>query len=383
MKKLLKNCRIVSPDLDIPKGYVIIDQETIIDLGEGDGPATDAEIIDLGGRMLMPGFIDIHCHGRSGYDFCDPEAEAFTVIGKDKLKDGVTSFLATTLTLPEEDLAQVARNAADYARNVKDGATLLGLHLEGPFFNPACAGAQNPAYLKPLEIGLIDRINEIFPVKKVSFSPELPGSPQFTAELSRRQIMASGGHTQATAEEFEACRIRGMKHLTHFCNVITPLHHLRFGLVGSGLLNGDVFVEMICDGVHLGEKMIRLISQNKPADRMMLITDAIRASGMPDGNYSLGGLPVLVKNGKATLSDGVTVAGSTLRYCYGLKHLVNVTGMPLDQAVKTTSLSQALSLDLGKRGEIRVGFLADLTVLEEDFTPVMTICAGKIRWSNI
>lgn len=381
MKKLLKNCRIISPDVDIARGYVIVEKDTITAVGMGDAPQFDGEILDLDGKNLLPGFIDIHCHGRSGYDFCDQESEAFTVIGRDKLKDGVTSFLATTLTLPEEDLVQVCRNAVEYHKNVKDGANLLGLHLEGPFFNPPCAGAQNPAYLKPLDIGLIDRLNTIFPVKKVSFSPELPGSPQFTAELTQRQIMASGGHTQATEEEFEACRLAGMKHLTHFCNVMTPLHHLRFGLVGAGLLNDDVALEMICDGIHLGEKMLRLIAKNKPAEKMMIITDAMRASGMPDGDYSLGGLPVLVKNGKATLSDGVTVAGSTLRYYEGLKHLVKVTGLPLAQAVKAAGSNQARTLDLGKRGEIRVGYLADIAVLDENFTPSMTICGGEIRWS--
>ena len=216
-------------------------------------------------------------------------------------------------------------------------------------------------------------------MKKVSFSPELPGGEEFTRELSEMGIMPSGGHTEADYACYERCREAGMKHLTHFCNVMTPLHHLRFGMVGGGLLDDDVYVEMICDGIHLCDQMIQLIARVKGPQRMMLITDSMRAAAMPDGDYSLGGLPVVVKDGCARLTTG-QVAGSTLRYFNGLKRLVRLTGLPLCEAIRATSLNQAESLHLGRRGRLEKDYVADVVLLDENLDVRMTICSGDIRW---
>ena len=342
MKTLIRNCRIVSPGTDIADGDILLEEGLIAAVGKAAGNGADT-VIDGQGLIAAPGFIDIHSHGRSNYDFCDGTPEAFAAIGRGKLEDGVTGFLATSLSVSEDDLRNLCRQAEWYKQNVPDGASLLGVHLEGPFFTPSCAGAQNPAFLQNPRIELVDELNAISPVKKVSFSPELPGGLEFTRQLCERGIMPSGGHSEADYACFEAARQAGMKHLTHFCNVMTPVHHLRFGMVGGGLMADDVYTEMICDGVHLCEPMIELIARLKGPDRMMLITDAMRASGMPDGNYTLGGLPVIVKNGKATLTTG-PVAGSTLRYHNGLRRLVRVTGLPLCQAIKATSWNQVQSL---------------------------------------
>ena len=303
MTTLIRNCRIVSPGVDIPRGNILLANGLIAALGGI--PECDADtVIDGNGLIAAPGFIDIHSHGRSGHDFCDGTPEAFAAIGRGKLQDGVTGFLATSLTVPEDELRNFCRQAEWYKKNVPDGASLLGIHLEGPFFNPACAGAQNPAFLESPRIGLVDELDAISPVKKVSFSPELPGGLEFTRQLRERGIMPSGGHTEADYGCYEAARAAGMKHLTHFCNVMTPVHHLRFGMVGGGLMDDDVYVEMICDGVHLCDQMIRMIAKLKGPGRMMLITDAMRASAMPDGDYTLGGLPVVVKDGCARLVTG-------------------------------------------------------------------------------
>jgi len=380
MITLIRNCRIVSPGVDIPEGNIVLENGKIISAGNTPVPVADI-VIDGRGKIAVPGFIDIHSHGRSNYDFCDGTSEAFTAIGRGKLQDGVTGFLATSLSVSEADLRNLCRQAESYKKNVTDGATLLGIHLEGPFFNPPCAGAQNPAFLQNPRINLVDELNAISPVKKVSFSPELPGGLEFTRALVERGIMPSGGHSQADYECFERCREAGMKHLTHFCNVMTPLHHLRFGMVGAGLMDDDVYVEMICDGVHLCDQMIKLIARLKGPERMMLITDAMRAAAMPDGNYSIGGLPVIVKNGCARLTTG-NVAGSTLRYFNGLKRLVRLTGLPLSETVRCTSLNQAESLNLGKRGKIEKGYIADLVMLDRNLDVRMTICNGIIKWQG-
>jgi len=380
MKTLIRNCRIVSPGMDIPAGNILLENNRITAVGIVPEKETDL-VINGQGLIAVPGFIDIHSHGRSNHDFCDGTPEAFAAIGRSKLQDGVTGFLATSLSVSEDDLRNLCRQAEWYKKNVPDGASLLGIHLEGPFFNPPCAGAQNPAFLQQPRIGLVEELNAISPVKKVSFSPELPGGLEFTRQLCEHGIMPSGGHSEADYECFEAARQAGMKHLTHFCNVMTPVHHLRFGMVGGGLMADDVYVEMICDGIHLCDQMIRMIARLKGPERMMLITDAMRASGMPDGEYSLGGLPVVVKDGCARLTTG-QVAGSTLRYHNGLKRLVRLTGLPLSEAVRCTSLNQAESLGLGKRGKIEKDFIADIVLLDENLDVRMTLVNGIVRWKQ-
>lgn len=380
MRTLIRNCRIVSPGIDIPRGNILLENDRIAGFGNMPEPGADT-VIDAQDLIAVPGFIDIHFHGRSNFDFCDGTQDAFSAIGHGKLQDGVTGFLATSLSVSEDDLRNLCRQAEWYKKNVPDGASLLGIHLEGPFFNPACAGAQNPAFLQKPRIDLVDELNSISPVKKVSFSPELPGGVEFTRQLCERGIMPSGGHTEADYACYEECRKAGMKHLTHFCNVMTPLHHLRFGMVGGGLMDDDVYVEMICDGIHLCDPMIRLIARMKGPGRMMLITDAMRASAMPDGNYSLGGLPVVVKDGCARLTTG-QVAGSTLRYHNGLKRLVRLTGLPLSEAVRCTGLNQAESLGLGKRGRIEKDHIADIALLDSGLDVQMTLVNGIVRWKR-
>ena len=378
MKTRIDHCRIVTPGRDLAEGALLLEDDRIAAVGPEALGSAD-KVIDGSGLIAAPGFIDIHSHGRSNCDFCDGTPEAFARIGRDKLKDGVTGFLATSLSVAEEDLEKLCGEAEHYKRSVPDGATLLGVHLEGPFFTPSCAGAQNPAFLKLPDIRLVEKLNAVSPVKKVSFSPELPGGIEFTRELAARSIMPSGGHSEADYACFEAARQAGMKHLTHFCNVMTPVHHLRFGMVGGGLMADDVYVEMICDGVHLCDQMIRLIAKLKGPERMMLITDSMRAAGMPDGNYSLGGLPVVVKDGCARLTTG-QVAGSTLRYDAGFRRLVRLTDLPLAEAVRATSLNQAESLGLGKRGRLEPGCVADIVLLTAELEVAKTICSGEVRY---
>ena len=380
MKTFIRNCRIVSPGVDLPTGNILLDGDRIVSVGKNVPDEAD-EIIEGEGLIAAPGFIDIHSHGRSGYDFCDASPEAFAAIGRGKLRDGVTGFLATSLSVSDQDLRDLCRQAERYKAEIADGATLLGVHLEGPFFNPKCAGAQNPAFLRDPDIKLVDELNAITPIKKVTFSPELPGGYEFTTELVKRGIMPSGGHTEADYECYSKCRKLGLKHLTHFCNVMTPVHHLRFGMVGGGLMDDDVYVEMICDGVHLCDEMIKMIARLKGPTRMMLITDSMRAAAMPDGDYTLGGLPVAVANGCARLTTGA-VAGSTLRYFEGFKRLVRLTGLPLCEAIRCTSLNQAESLNLGKRGRLENGFAADIVMLDRNLDVAMTICGGYVKWRS-
>ena len=299
--KIIANARVVTPGKDLGVVAVRIEGGRIADVGNVQTASGD-EVIDASGLILMPGFVDIHSHGRSGCDFCDATDEAFATIGRDKLKDGVTGFLATGLTRPEEDLAELCRCAERYKAK-GEGATCLGVHLEGPFFNGVMAGAQNPAYLKLPDASFVERLNAISPISKVSLAPELDGAEDCIRALSAMGIVSSGGHSAADYDTFERARQAGMTHLTHFCNAMMPIHHLRPTMVTGGMLADDVFVEIITDGVHLSDPMIRLIAKAKGPDRVMVITDAMCAAGEPDGIYSLGGLRVKVEKGRATLAD--------------------------------------------------------------------------------
>ena len=387
---LISGATVVTPGRNLGVTDVRICGERIVAVGESAAGTAD-RVIDAAGLVLAPGFIDIHSHGRGGADFCDLTDEAFERIGRGKLADGVTGFLATGLTRPEADLAELCRCAERYkARQSAPGArrqalsTCLGVHLEGPFFAAAMAGAQNPAYLMKPDAAMVKRLDSISRVVKVSLAPELEGAEACIRELTAAGIVVSGGHSAADYDTFERARAAGLTHLTHFCNAMMPIHHLRPTMVTGGLLADDVYVEMITDGVHLSDPMIRLIAKAKGPDRTILITDAMCAAGEPDGIYFLGGLRVRVEKGRATLADVPydpkavvsNVAGSVALYPQCFRRYVKATGLPLEEAVKATSWNACVSLGIPDRGKVEPGFVADLVLLDSDLNPVSTFVSG-------
>lgn len=382
---IIKRARVITPGHDLGVTSVRIVDGVIAAIGEDAAPAVGDKVIDADGLTLLPGFVDIHSHGRGGFDFCDATDEAFETIGTGKTADGVTSFLATGLTLPEEALAELCRCAVRY-RQKGEGATCLGVHLEGPFFNAEMAGAQNPDYLRKPDAAFVKRLNAICPVKKVSLAPELEGAEACIRELVKAGIVVSGGHSAADYATFQRARAAGMTHLTHFCNAMLPIHHLRPTMVTGGLLADDVLVEIITDGVHLSDPMIELIARMKGPDRVMVITDAIRAAACPDGIYTLGGLRVRVADGCARLADVPydpkavvsNVAGSIALYGDCFRRFVRVTGWPLEQAVKAAGYNQLRSLGITDRGEIVPGQIADIVLVDDNLNPKTTIVGGRV-----
>lgn len=394
----IRGARVVTPGHDLGVADIRIEGDRIAAVGGDAVPRTAQAEIDAAGLIALPGFIDIHSHGRGGADFCDLTDAAFETIGRGKLADGVTGFLATGLTRPESDLAELCRCVERYRRKAEKeggggeaGATCLGVHLEGPFFNAKMAGAQNPAYLMRPDAALVKRLHAISPVVKVSLAPELEGAEECIRELTAAGIICSLGHSDADYETFERARKAGATHLTHFCNAMMPIHHLRPTMVTGGMLADDVFAELITDGVHLSDPMIRLIAKAKGPDRVMVITDAMCAAGEPDGIYSLGGLRVRVEKGKATLADVPydpkavvsNVAGSVALYPQCFRRYVRATGLPLEEAVKATSYNQCVSLGIPDRGEIAPGRIADIVLVDRDLNPRMSIVNGVRMWDNL
>lgn len=363
MLQIIKHCRIVSPDLDLTDGDLVIEQGRIADVGRNLSVGK-AQVFDGRSFTAMPGFIDVHCHGRDNCDFCDASPRAVNTIGRGKLDEGVTTVLPTTLTLPREELADTLRAIAAYDQA---GAKMPGVHLEGPYINGKCCGAQNPAFVRPPDLDEVKALTQIYPVLKTSFAIETPGGIDFVRQLRAINITPSCVHSNATYAIFEEAFAQGLRNLSHFCNQMTPLHHRDIGLVGAGLLKDEVFLELICDTLHVSPPMIELIFKVKGCAKIELISDAMRAAGMPDGDYMLGGLAVTVHGGAARLKDNGALAGSTLQINRALQNIAAITRLPLKELVKTTSYNQAQSLNLPNLGKLERGYIADIVLLNDHF----------------
>ncbi len=384
MRILFRDAQLVSPDVELEGASVLIEDGVIRRIYPCGDPLPEADrIVDVQGDLLVPGFIDIHTHGRSGQDFSYGTPEAIRTLATDKLREGATTILPTTSTQSEEVLSRALQCAADFVRQGdSEGCRIPGVHLEGVFINPKCLGAQNPAFLRDPDLEEVLRLNRIFPVRKVSFAIELPGAVEFTAGLLEHGITPSCVHSAATYGEFLEGYEHGLRNLTHFCNQMTPLKHREIGLVGAGLLHEDVYLELICDTLHVCPDMIRLIFQTRDCDHLMLITDSVEASGMPEGEYELAGLPIVLKDGAVHVKGHPeTLGGSVLTMNAAFRNVCEITGYPLKDLVKTTSWNQARALGLERVGRIEPGYLADLTVLSGDFEVERVFVNGEERYS--
>jgi N-acetylglucosamine-6-phosphate deacetylase len=379
MRTLLTNARIISPGVDRSGCAITIDDGRITSVAADVPPGVADATFDCAGAMVLPGFIDIHTHGVAGSDVSDGRAGSVQRIAEARLREGVTTFFPTTLTLPFESLAHAAREVATY-RLVQRFAKTPALHIEGPFINPRCVGAQNPAYVRPPDSDEIFRLKEIAPVGIVSMAVEMPGGFDFLSSMTAAGITTSLAHTAATFAQFSEARSLGLRHVTHFGNQMTPLHHREIGIVGAALADSDVMIEIICDTVHVCPDMISLFFSIKPIRQIMLITDSMAAAGLGDGDFELGGLRVLVRNGEARLESG-NLAGSTLAFNHALRNVHRITGLPLAQLVESTSWNQARSLGLPGLGKIEPGFIADLAVLDDSFEVKATFVDGVRRFA--
>ncbi len=373
---IIVNGDVISCGEVFPKATLEIQDGRIHALHQESRGAPDLPVLwDATECQVLPGFIDIHTHGAAGRDVCDGRPGALREIGRAKIREGVTTFLPTTLTLAKEDLRRAATHAADYMRE-PEFAKAPRLHIEGPYINPKAVGAQNPAFVRPPNIEEILTLNEIAPVGIVSLAPELEGSLEFIAQMKERAITTSIAHTAATYDQVRAAREAGATHLTHYCNQMTPIHHREIGVVGAALLDDEVMIEMICDRIHLCDEMIQLVLKHRDLANLMLVTDSVAPSWMPEGPFEIGGLKGEVKDGAARLSSGA-LAGSTLRFHHALRNVASVTGKSVAELSALAGANQARSLGLEGLGEIREGYAADLVVLDGQCEPKAVFVNGE------
>ncbi|MBE7067783.1 MAG: N-acetylglucosamine-6-phosphate deacetylase [Clostridiales bacterium] len=346
------------------------------------GKKSKAEEITLPkGAILLPGFIDQHIHGAGGSDGMDGTTEDIATIAKTLVKEGTTSFLVTTMTQSKEKITTAMQAVKSYReQNNEDGARVVGVHLEGPFIASSYKGAQPLEYVKLPDIATFEEYNRASgnAIKIVTLAPEVDGAMDFIRYLSANGVVASIGHTGAKFSEIEKAVEAGAKGVTHTYNAQTALHHREIGAVGSAMLLEELHCELIADTIHVSVPAMRLLVKNKPLDKLTLITDAMRAKGIPDGVSELGGQTVYVKNGEARLEDG-TLAGSVLRMNRAIQNMVEKVGVPFTQAVDCATLNPAKTLGIDKEtGSIAVGKRADFTVLNENYDVILTVVGGKV-----
>ena len=342
----------------------------------------DAEVIELpDDAIVVPGFVDQHIHGAGGSDGMDGTVEDISIIAKTIAAEGTTSFLVTTMTQSPENITKAMTAVKTYREmNPDEGARVVGVHLEGPFIAAAYKGAQPLEYVKAPDIAAFDGYNAASgnAIRIVTLAPEVDGADEFIRHLTAQGIVSSIGHTGAKYPEIEKAVANGASNVTHTYNAQTALHHREIGTVGSAMLLDDLNCELICDTIHVSVPAMRLLVKNKPLDKLSLITDAMRAKGIPDGISELGGQVVYVKNGEARLEDG-TLAGSVLRMNRAVQNMVEKVGVPFTQAIDYATINPARMLKIdNETGSIEVGKNADFTVLNANYDVVMTIRGGKV-----
>ena len=369
---VIKNLKIVLENRIIEKGYLAFEDGIITEIGEGECHKT---AIDGKGYIAMPGFIDVHIHGSSGIDFMDAKEEDYPVIANSLYKEGVTTFLATTLTSDHESLKRVCQVVNKIKKEVP---SLGGIHFEGPYINEKYKGAQNEKYIRLPDIKEFDELQKISgnSVKYITLAVEKEGALEFVKHVTSQGVVASVGHSDATFEDVKKAIEVGLSNTTHTHNAMSPHHHRHPGIVTAAFYFDNLFTEFICDKIHVCPDTLLTSYKIVTPERFVMITDALRIKNSNIEKFQLFGLDCVKKDGAAYLTSG-PLAGSILTMDQGLRNMKEITGASLIDLAKITSRNAAKSLHLSDRGTLEVNKIADFVLLDDSLHVKETYKLGK------
>ncbi|HLV35120.1 MAG TPA: N-acetylglucosamine-6-phosphate deacetylase [Spirillospora sp.] len=374
------NGRIITPDGVLTDHTLITDGGLIRALIPSDSAPPDSEMIDAGGQWVAPGFIDVHVHGGGGHDMMDATPEAIHGMARFFARHGVTSYLPTTMSAPAEAIVRALENVAACPQP-EDGAQHLGVHVEGPYLSADFPGAQAPDVLRLPDPAEYARWFASGVVRLITLAPELDGALEMVDEGVRRGIEFAIGHSGASYEQVLMAADHGVRQATHTFNGMLGLHHRKPGTLGGVLTDDRIYAQIISDGIHTHPAMVKLLVRAKGTDRTLLITDAIRAAGLPDGDYDLGNQPVTVRDGICRIANG-SLAGSTATMDAVLRNVMQFAGLSLPEAIPMATAVPAAAMNLtGRKGVIRPGADADIVLLDDNVQARLTMVCGRVVYT--
>ena len=383
-KLIIHGANVVTPNGVLEKGVVVCDGSFFADVKASrgwTGPA-DAQVVDGRGLTLLPGFLDVHIHGGGGHDTMDAKAEALRAICRTHAKYGTVGLLLTTMTQSRDAIANVLHAAREAWQAGPDfcpnGAQALGVHVEGPYISPKRPGAQPTQFVRPYHAEEWADWLRIAggAIKLTTVAPEMPHADALIHACREANVVVSMGHTDADAVQTQTALSLGVSHATHLFNAMPPIHHRTPGPIPVLLTDERANVEIIADGHHVAPEVVRMIVKAKGADKVILVTDAMAGAGAGDGAYELGGNPVTVANGKATLADG-TLAGSVLTMAQAARNVRDWTGADLPALARMTATNAADEMGWTKRGRIVPDCYADFVLVNDAFDVQATYVAGR------
>lgn len=385
MNFAIKNVKIVTPFRIVDNGTIVISGKQISNMGKVTDVniSSDVPVYDLKGKTVTPGFIDLLVHGGGGKGFADDSDESIKTISDFFFSHGTTGMLASLFSKKIDLLKQDVNRVASFAENHRD-SNIWGIHMEGPFINPKIKGAHKIEYLWEPNVEMWNELNASArgSIKIMTIAPELSGNIDVIRAAASQGVVPSIGHTLALYDDIEKAIDNGAAHVTHMFNAMRPFHHREAGIMVAALLRNELKVELIADGIHVDPIVMKLLHNIKGSGGIILVTDAIRACGMPDGDYHFMDQKIIVKDKKAFLENG-TLAGSTLTMEEAVRNMVKLVGVPLTDAVRMASLNGAKVLGREhQKGILAVGKDADLVVMDDDFNVHATIYEGEVKFQK-
>ena len=385
MKTVVTARRLYTPVEEITNPLLVIEDGLITEIFSraSHAPPANAALVDFGDAALVPGFLDIHIHGGAGLDVMQVSAAELPRLGQFLISHGVTGYFATTVAAPLDSTCAALERLADAIekKTSTEGAAEarpLGVHLEGPFLSHKRRGVHPPEYLVEPTVKIFEKLWQAARghVRMMTIAPEIPGAMEVIAEAARRKVCVSIGHSDAELSVAREAVRNGARHATHTFNAMRPLDHRSPGIIGEVLSDDTVTADIIADGIHVSPEVVKLFLQAKGPERAVLITDAISATGMPDGRYQLGPIQVEVKDGKATAGD--SLAGSVLTMDRAVRNVTKFSNWTLPEAVRAATLNPAKAVGLAAEyGKLAAGVEATFVVLSSAGDVLKTIVGGR------